>query len=130
MAFGLVNTMLMAVHERVREFGLVKALGMRNWRIIRMVLMESSLLFAFGLILGNLLGLGTVWYFAAHGLNLSSFAASSDYMGFSRIVYFALTWEDFWKSNLLVCFLGVAVSLYPAFFAAKFTPIDAMRHSG
>lgn len=128
MGFGLVNTMLMAVHERVREFGLVKALGMHNWRIIRMVLMESVFLFAIGLVLGNLLGLGTVWYFSTHGIDLSSFAASAEYMEYSRVIYFSLQWSDFFKSNLLICFLGVAVSLYPAIFAAKFTPIDAMRH--
>ena len=128
MGFGLVNTMLMAVHERVREFGLVKALGMHNWRIIRMVLLESTFLFAIGLVLGNLLGLATVWYFATHGIDLSAFAASAEYMEYSRVIYFSLQWGDFIRSNLLICFLGVAVSLYPAIFAAKFTPIDAMRH--
>ncbi len=128
MGFGLVNTMLMAVHERIREFGLVKALGMHNWRIIRMVLAESIFLFAIGLVLGNLAGLATVWYFATHGIDLSSFAASTEYMEVSRIIYFSLTWNDFVRSNTLVAFLGVLVSLYPAFFAARFTPIDAMRH--
>jgi len=128
MGFGLVNTMLMAVHERVREFGLVKALGMHNWRIVRMVLIESTLLFAIGLVLGNFVGLGTVWYFSNHGLDLSSFAASTEFMGISRIVYFSLTVEDILRSNILVTLLGIAISLYPAFFATRFTPIEAMRH--
>ncbi|NVL92685.1 MAG: ABC transporter permease, partial [Desulfobacterales bacterium] len=56
MGFGIVNTMLMAVFERIREFGLLKALGMKPWWIIKEVLTESFFLLLIGMGIGNILG--------------------------------------------------------------------------
>jgi ABC-type lipoprotein release transport system permease subunit len=62
MGFGIVNTTLMAVFERMREFGLMKALGMKPWWILREVLVESFLILICGLFIGNSLGLRTCWW--------------------------------------------------------------------
>ena len=53
MGFGLVNTMLMAVYERMREFGLLRAIGMRSWSVIRMVMTEMLLLLVIGAVIAN-----------------------------------------------------------------------------
>ena len=60
MGFGIVNTTLMAVYERMREFGLLKALGMKPRWILREVLTESFLLLICGVVVGNILGLLTI----------------------------------------------------------------------
>lgn len=130
MGFGLINTMLMAVYERIREFGLVRALGMRRRRIMKTVLYESVFVLLIGLFLGNFLGMITVWFFSVNGIDLTSFAASSEYLGISRQIFPVLTDSDLLKSNLLVMILGILVSFYPAVQAARFSPIEAIHHVG
>jgi len=129
MGFGIVNTLLMAVFERMREFGVLKALGMKPWWIVRGVLTESFLLLAIGLVLGNLLSLLSVWALSGSGIDLSAFSAGTDLTGISRIVYPVLESRDLAAANLVVFALGLLISLYPAVKAARFTPVEAMAHT-
>lgn len=129
MGFGLTNTTLMAVFERMREFGLLKALGMRPVRIVRQVLIESSIILLIGMVIGNLLGILSILILKNTGIDLSSLAAGVEYAGMSRIIYPVLLSVDIVVSNLVVFLLGAIVSLYPATKAARFTPIQAMAHT-
>ena len=70
MGFGIVNTTLMAVFERIREFGLLKALGMKPWWIIRGVLTESLFLLIIGMTIGNILALLSIHALMDNGINL------------------------------------------------------------
>lgn len=128
MGFGIVNTMLMAVFERMREFGVLKALGTRPAWIVRDVLTESFFLLVMGMGAGSLLGgLTTVWL--AHvGIDLSALAKGAEYAGMSRIIYPALDGMDLAMANVVVLVLGMTISLYPAIKAARFTPVEAMGH--
>lgn len=128
MGFGIVNTLLMAVFERMREFGVLKALGMRPWWIVRGVVTESFLLLTVGLVLGNLLSFLSVWGLSG-GIDLSAFSAGTDLAGMSRIVYPMLESRDLAAANIVVFALGLLISLYPAVKAARFTPIEAMAHA-
>ena len=128
MGFGLVNTLLMAVYERIREFGLVRALGTRPMRIIGGVLLEACLLLLTGLAIGNLLGLLAIGWLGYHGIDLVAFAQTSEMFGMSRMVYPHVQLRDVLIFNGLVFGLGVLVSLYPAIKAARFTPVEAMTH--
>jgi ABC-type antimicrobial peptide transport system permease subunit len=129
MGFGIVNTTLMAVFERMREFGLLKALGMKSWWIIREVLTESALLLSTGMIIGNVLGLLSISGISGVGINLSALAAGAEYAGMTRIIYPALNLKDFLVANLVVILLGLLVSLYPAVKAARFKPVEALTHT-
>jgi ABC-type lipoprotein release transport system permease subunit len=129
MGFGIVNTTLMSVFERMREFGVLKALGMKPWWIVRGVLTESVFLLLLGTAAGDLLTMVTVAVLAATGIDLSSLAAGAEFAGMSRIIYPSLTLYDVGVANLVVCLLGVAVSTYPAVKAARFTPVEAMAHN-
>jgi ABC-type lipoprotein release transport system permease subunit len=129
MGFGIVNTTLMAVFERMREFGLMKALGMKPWWILRAVLVESFLLLICGMIIGNSLGLLSIYAFSGTGIDLSALAAGAEYAGMSRIIYPALALKDFLVANLTVLLLGLLVSLYPAIKASRFTPVQALAHT-
>jgi ABC-type lipoprotein release transport system permease subunit len=129
MGFGIVNTTLMAVFERMREFGLMKALGMKPWWILREVLVESFLLLICGLIVGNLLGFLSIYALSASGIDLSALAAGAEYAGMSRIIYPAIAAKDVWVANLTVLLLGLLVSLYPAIKASRFTPVQALTHT-
>lgn len=129
MGFGIVNTTLMAVFERMREFGLLKALGMKPWWIIKDVLLESFLILIIGMIIGNLLAFLCVFALAQSGIDLSAFAAGAEFAGISRIIYPAVWIEDVIISNIVVIILGLLVSLYPAAKAARFTPVEALMHT-
>ncbi|MDY6791284.1 MAG: FtsX-like permease family protein [Thermodesulfobacteriota bacterium] len=129
MGFGIVNTTLMAVFERMREFGLLKALGMKPWWIIRDVLSESFILLIMGMIIGNLMALLCVFALSESGIDLSAFAEGAEFAGISKIIFPSVHLKDVLLSNLVVVILGLLVSLYPAFKAAKFTPVEALAQT-
>jgi len=129
MGFGIVNTTLMAVFERIREFGLFKALGMKPWWIIKEVLTESFFLLVIGMAIGNVLGFLSVFALSENGIDLSSLAAGAEFAGISRVIYPAILSRDVVLANLVVFVLGLLVSIYPAVKAAKFTPVEALAHT-
>ncbi|HEY5683238.1 MAG TPA: FtsX-like permease family protein [Sulfuricaulis sp.] len=125
MSFGLVNTLLMAVFERTREFGLFQSLGMPPAHILGQVLVESLILLALALVIGNLVAAGTV-YALRDGIDLTSVAAGMELMGVAPIIYPAWSSGDVAAANLLVFVLGLAASLYPAWRAARHVPVEAI----
>ncbi len=129
MGFGIVNTMLMAVFERMREFGVLKALGMKPWWIIREVLTESFFLLIIGMAIGNFLSFLTVLALSGTGIDLSSLSAGAEFAGISRIIYPMIQAKDLVMANLVVFILGILISIYPAAKAAKITPVEAMAHT-
>jgi ABC-type lipoprotein release transport system permease subunit len=129
MGFGIVNTTLMAVFERIREFGLLKALGMKPRWIINEVLIESLYLLILGMVIGNALGFVSVFALSVKGIDLSALAAGMEYWGMSRVIYPSILGQDVIMANLVVFILGLVVSLYPAVKAARFTPIEALAHT-
>jgi ABC-type lipoprotein release transport system permease subunit len=126
MGFGLVNTILMAVFERIREFGLMRSLGMRSRLVVAEVLAESFFLLVIGMAAGNALGLLSVLALSAHGIDLSAFSAGMEFVGMSRIVFPVLAARDVVTANVTVFFMGLAVSVYPAAKAARISPVEAM----
>jgi len=129
MGFGIVNTTLMAVFERIREFGLLKALGMKPWWIVKEVLTESFFLLVIGMIIGNALSFLSVYALSGVGIDLSALAEGSEYFGISRVIYPAIHPNDVIMANLVVFVLGLIVSVYPAVKAARFTPIEALAQT-
>lgn len=127
MAFGLVNTMLMAVLERTREFGLLKALGLKPTRIIINVLLECLILLMTGLVAGDLLGFLTVYFFSG-GIDMGFMAQGSEFWGMGRMVVPFFTVKDVCYVNGVILGLGVLVCLYPSIKAARIPPVEAMSH--
>ena len=127
MGFGIVNTTLMAVFERMREFGLLKSLGMRPQRIIRMILTESLFILAIGMTAGTGLGILTSLAVAQTGIDISALAQGAEFANLSRVIIPTLRYADVCVANALVLVLGLTVSLYPAVKAARFSPVRALR---
>ncbi len=128
MGFGIVNTTLMAVFERIREFGLLKSLGMKPWWIMRQILTESFVLLMVGSVIGNILAFLTVYLLSERGIDLSALAAGAEFAGITRVIYPVITATDWGVANLVVIVLGLLVSIYPAAKAARFTPVEALAH--
>ncbi len=126
MGFGIVNTTLMAVFERMREFGLMKAFGMRPLQIVRGVLTETVFLLILGISVGTIAGLISVLAISKKGIDLSALAAGAEMWGMPRILYPEVWLQDVIVAASTVLFLGLIVSMYPAIKAARFTPVEAM----
>ena len=128
MGFGLANTVLMAVYERMREFGLQRALGVRATGIIKSVMIEVVLLLLIGMALADFVSLFMIKVMFSSGIDLGSFGAGIEMWGISRVVYPVLSIKDIVMANGVVILLGLLVGVYPALHAARFTPVETMRH--
>jgi ABC-type lipoprotein release transport system permease subunit len=128
MSFGLINTLLMAVFERTREFGLFQALGMRPTYIVGQVLAESLILLALALTIGNVAAWGTIRSLKG-GIDLSAVAEGMELIGVAPVIYPAWSAGDLMAANVLVFVLGVLASLYPAWRAARHVPIEAITRT-
>lgn len=129
MGFGIVNTTLMAVFERMREFGLMMALGMTPIKVVGQVMTETACLTVLGMAAGTLLGFLSVMALSTTGIDLSSLAKGAEMWGMPRILYPAIRPGDVFKANGVVLILSMVVSLYPAIKAARFSPVEAMMQT-
>lgn len=125
LSFGLANTLVMAVFERSREIGLMQALGMRPGLIMYQILIESFLLLAIGLLLGNAIAIGTIMPLQ-DGIDISAVAKGLEMMGSSSILYPALKFNDVLLANAIVLILGLLTSILPAWHAASLDPVEAL----
>ena len=128
-AFGLVNTMLMAVLERTREFGMLRAIGMKPLWLIMQILMESFCLLVIGIIIGDLLSWATVAYLSQTGIDMSGLAKGAETWGIARIIYPVFHTGDLVLANAIILILGLLVSLYPAFKASRIIPVKALAYT-
>lgn len=128
MSFGIVNTVLMAVYERMREFGILRAIGLKRSGVFIMVVAETSFIIITGLIAGNIASLLLIWLFSVTGIDLSSFASGVDMFAISRVIYPVFTAADVVKADVIILVLGMLVSVYPAAKACGFTPVKTMRN--
>jgi len=128
LSFGLVNTLMMAVFERVREIGLMRALGMRPSAIVYQILVESLMLLALGLLAGNILAIGTIIPLK-EGIDVSVVSEGMEMMGASSVLYPVLQWPDLVLANVVVIVLGIITSLLPAWRAAQYRPVEALSRT-
>ncbi len=126
LSFGLVNTLIMAIFERVREIGLIQALGMRPGLILLQILLESFLLLVIGLAAGNLLALATIKPLES-GLDVSIVAEGMAMMGATSVIYPNLTADDVLLANVVVILLGILTSILPAWRASQLDPVRALN---
>ncbi len=125
--FGIINTMLMAVLERVRELGMLMAIGMNRVKVFFMIVLETILLSMAGLPIGLFLGHLTVSYFNTYGLSLSMYADTLKQYGMSEMVYFQVDPSLYWIYPIAMGITSILASLYPAFKAIRLRPVEAIR---
>ncbi|MCB0401950.1 MAG: ABC transporter permease [Flavobacteriales bacterium] len=123
--FSIVNTMLMAVLERVKEIGMLMSIGMSKTRVFMMIVVETICLTFLGAPLGILLSYGSISYFGTHGINLGD-AAYAD-MGFSNVIYPSLEYMDYLVVSMMVIIMAVLAAIYPAIKALRLKPVEAIR---
>jgi ABC-type lipoprotein release transport system permease subunit len=128
-AVVVANTLLMSVFERTREMGILAALGMKGRQIMTMFVLESATLGAIGVILGVLVGSLGVYYLATEGVyigDMASDAVSAD-IAYGETMYARFQWADTAAISAVCWIIMLLASLYPAWFATRKEPIDALR---
>jgi ABC-type lipoprotein release transport system permease subunit len=125
LSFGLVNTLVMAVFERVREIGLMLALGMKPRNILGQIIIESLLLLSIGLAIGTFLSWASVQPIR-DGIDFSIVGEGLDMWGMSSTLYPELLLRDVILANVVVLVLGFLASLSPAWRAAHYEPVEAI----
>lgn len=126
-ALGIMNTLLMAVLERRREFGLQLALGTQPTQIVRTVLYESLALGALGLGVGMIVGVLIVGYFHTAGFDLSAYSVTGRFPGLTSVIYPEILIATIWLPVAALFVTSVAAALYPAWRAARLDPVQALR---
>jgi len=128
MGFGIVNTVLMAVYERVREFGLLRSIGVTKRGIFQMIITETSILLVTGVLAGNLFSILLIYWMSGSGLDLAAFSSGADMFGMSRVIYPVFSIKDLLMADVIIFVLGMLVAVYPAMKACGFSPIETMRN--
>ncbi len=128
---GVVNTLLMSVMERMREFGVILALGSTPATLRRMILLEALALGATAAVCGSLLGCLATWYLVTVGIDLAAFVP--DTLEFGGVVFDPImraSWNPGWMLRIAAYVVGLTLlaALYPAIKAGRITPVEGMRH--
>jgi ABC-type lipoprotein release transport system permease subunit len=127
---GIVNTLLMSVFERTREFGVMIALGTTPWQLRSLVVLESLTLGIVASAIGMFLGAAVVLYHQKYGFDLKPFLgdhSSLDQFRLDLTIYPVFKFIPFLKSVATMMGFIVLAGLYPAWRASMLKPVEAMR---
>lgn len=127
LAFGIINTMMMAVLERTREIGMLLSLGMNKMRIFFMILLETIFLILAGCPIGILLAFITIGITQKTGIDFSHFSDVYSSFGYSSVIYPSLKSDQFFTIILMVIFTAIISSLFPAQRALKLKPAASIK---
>ena len=122
-AFGIINTMLTAIHERKREIGILQALGAKRRTIFSLFLYESALYGIVGAVVGLIAGFAFS-FFAAPYIQQSEFTAFLGSAQTVEIFNLAVIGQTMLFSVLVACLAGI----YPALKASKLSPVEAISY--
>ncbi len=125
--FGITNTMLMGVLERIRELGVLMALGMRPRSVFSMIVIETIALSALGGTAGIAAGAVTITLLSKSGIDLSIVATGLESFGMASRLYPSLAPAQYAMVAALVIATAVVGSLYPGVKAARLQPMEALR---
>ena len=125
----IANTLLMAVFERIREIGILAALGMKRGQILQMMLFEAGTIALIGIAFGLVLGLGGVALLTQNGFVMGEMAGSTDTIPLSGVVYAKFVPQTFTWLAIWTFLIAILASLYPAWFAARLEPAKALHTS-
>lgn len=127
LGFGIVNSMLMAVLERFKEIGMLKAVGMKGRRIFFMIVMETVFMALVAGPIGCLLGYATIELLGKYGLDLSRYSEGLSEFGIDVILYPQVTYETYPLLMIGVIATALLATLYPARKAVRLKTIEALH---
>ena len=126
---GVMNTMIMSTYDRMKEFGIIRAIGATPWTIIKQVSLEAIILTFIASIIGTIVGLSAALYFQKYGFDVS---------GQGNFSFGGVVMDPIWKASVslgiillpigLMMLTSILSSLYPASIAARIKPVEAIHY--
>jgi ABC-type antimicrobial peptide transport system permease subunit len=124
-----MNTMIMSTYDRMREFGIIRAIGTTPWRILKQVSLEAILLTTIASVIGAVVGLSVALYFQKYGFDVS---------GGGNLSFGGVVMDPVWKASVsvgivllpivLLMLVSIVASIYPASIAARIKPVEAIHY--
>ncbi len=132
---GVANTLLTSAFERTREFGMLLALGVRPFRLVRLLLSEATLLGLIGVVAGSAVGIALILVLHRTGLDLTALSPNPEAASGMRVG--GLTWSmrfyptatvgDVVRALAAILFTGILAAVWPALRVGRLLPTEAMR---
>ena len=126
-AFSVLNTQLMSVLERTREFGTMMALGLKPSRLARLIILETGMMTGLGLLLGITLGALITWYVSLVGFSYPGMAEMAVKFNLPERMYPAISIISLTLGPGIVAFGSLLAAIYPALRLNRLLPLEAMR---
>jgi ABC-type lipoprotein release transport system permease subunit len=126
-AFSIMNTFLMAIFERTREFGVLMAVGAAPGRMTKLLLIESASMTLLGIIIGIISGSLVTWYFQVHGILISGASDLLRQYGLPERMYPRLSLLSVSLGSGIVLVITFLTALYPALTVRRIKPVEAMK---
>ena len=128
-SLGVMNTLVMSTYDRMKEFGIIRAIGATPWLIIRQVSLEAILLTILASIIGTVIGLSIAIYLQVYGIDIS---------GKGNLAFGGIVFDPIWRANVslksvflpvvLMMLTSIVASIYPASIAARIKPVEAIHY--
>ena len=126
-SLGVINSMFMSIYERIYEFGVAKAIGTTPWQIIQLVLFEALLLALISCAVGLTIGYFLGDYFSTNGIPMGKMEFSGVLLDGNLHTRLAL--YQFVNFPVYVTLLTLAAAIYPATFASRIVPTEALQRA-
>lgn len=124
---GIFGVVLVSVLERLREFGIMMAIGTQFRDIVKLIIYESLLITMSGYLLGAIIGGSLLWYFSLYGLDLSGLSDAFSIFGMDSNIKATIKKEYFTSSFLSVFFATIAATIIPIRTLKKRNPIQSIQ---
>ncbi len=129
-AFGILNTVLMSVTERFREFGVVLSIGMPQKNLVKLVYIETIMITLMGIVLGNLLAWGVNYYIVLHPIILGgNYSQIYEQYGWVPRMESSLDPSIFFNVSISILIIAVISTIYPAYKVFVLEPLKGIRHT-
>ncbi len=126
-SFSVINTFLMIVFERKREFGMLLAIGMKPGLIMRQVLSEAFFMWLVGFALGAVLSIAATWYLMIEGIPLAGFEEVAGTFYISDKIYPGLSLATIFTAPVILLIGTQLAGLIATLRVRKISPVDALR---
>ena len=128
-SLGVMNTLVMSTYDRMKEFGIIRAIGATPWLIIRQVSLEAIFLTFLASIIGTVIGLSIAIYLQVYGIDIS---------GNGNLAIGGIVFDPIWRASVsiksvflpiaLMMITSIVASIYPASIAARIKPVEAIHY--